>query len=187
MWHFPPFRLDVRNQCLWRGDERLALMPKPFAVLVYLVEHAGQLVTQDDLLAAIWPDTHVQPEVLRRYILDMVKRDNLTIRQTYERTLPALGGPVFKGTPTQVADEMEDWWRSKACDGFTLLQPVQPRGLKDFVDLVVPELQRRGIFRREYEGRTLRENLGLPRPENRFFRNEAGAGPQRRAASGART
>ena len=67
-----------------------------------------------------------------------------------------------KGTPTQVADEMEDWWRSKACDGFTLLQPVQPRGLKDFVDLVVPELQRRGIFRKEYEATTLRGHLGLP-------------------------
>jgi DNA-binding winged helix-turn-helix (wHTH) protein/tetratricopeptide (TPR) repeat protein len=71
MWHFPPFRLDVRNQCLWRDEERVALMPKPFAVLVYLVEHAGQLVTQDDLLTAIWPDTHVQPEVLRRYILEI--------------------------------------------------------------------------------------------------------------------
>jgi N-acetyl-S-(2-succino)cysteine monooxygenase len=99
---------------------------------------------------------------LRRYILDMAKRENLTIRQTYERTLPALGGPVFKGTPTQVADEMEDWWRSKACDGFTLLLPVQPRGLREFVDLVVPELQRRGIFRKEYESNTLRGHLGLP-------------------------
>jgi alkanesulfonate monooxygenase len=66
---------------------------------------------------------------------------------------------------------MEDWWRSKAGDGFTIMAPVQPRGLSDFVDLVVPELQRRGIFRREYEGKTLRENLGLPRPSNRFFSN----------------
>src|ERR1700730_10979301 len=77
-------------------------------------------------------------------------------------TLPALGGPVFKGSPTQVADEMEDWWRSKAGDGFTILAPVQPRGLRDFVDLVVPELQRRGIFRKEYEATTLRGHLGLP-------------------------
>ncbi len=108
------------------------------------------------------PEETVGGSSLRRYILDMARRDKLTIRQTYERTLPALGGPVFKGTAAQVADEMEDWWRSKACDGFTLLQPVQPRGLREFVDLVVPELQRRGIFRKEYESSTLRGHLGLP-------------------------
>jgi eukaryotic-like serine/threonine-protein kinase len=68
---FPPFRLDPVNQCLWRGDERIYLMPKPFAVLTYLVEHAGRLVTHEELLAAIWPDTYVQPEVLRRYILEI--------------------------------------------------------------------------------------------------------------------
>ena len=73
-----------------------------------------------------------------------------------------LGGPVFKGSPTQVADEMEDWWRSKAGDGFTIMAPVQPSGLSDFVDLVVPELQRRGIFRKDYETTTLRGHLGLP-------------------------
>src|SRR5215472_12669013 len=71
MWQFPPFRLDVVNQSLYRGDERIPLMPKPFAVLQYLVEHAGRLVTQDELLDAIWPETHVQPEVLRRYILEI--------------------------------------------------------------------------------------------------------------------
>jgi DNA-binding winged helix-turn-helix (wHTH) protein/tetratricopeptide (TPR) repeat protein len=71
MWLFQPFRLDVANQCLWRGETRVPLMPKPFAVLQYLVEHAGRLVTQDELLAAIWPDTHVQPDVLRRYILEI--------------------------------------------------------------------------------------------------------------------
>jgi DNA-binding winged helix-turn-helix (wHTH) protein/tetratricopeptide (TPR) repeat protein len=71
MRSFEPFRLDVANQCLWRGDTRVPLMPKPFAVLQYLVEHPGHLVTHDQLLAAIWPDTYVQPEVLRRYILEI--------------------------------------------------------------------------------------------------------------------
>jgi DNA-binding winged helix-turn-helix (wHTH) protein len=71
MWLFGPYRLDVVNQWLWRGDTRIPLMPKPFAVLKYLVERAGRLVTQDDLVAAIWPDTHVQPDVLRRYILEL--------------------------------------------------------------------------------------------------------------------
>jgi alkanesulfonate monooxygenase len=101
---------------------------------------------------------------LRRYIIDMAKRDSLSIRQTYQRTLPALGGPVFKGSAAQVADEMEDWWRCKAGDGFTIMAPVQPRGLTDFVDLVVPELQRRGLFRTDYESTTLRGHLGLPDP-----------------------
>src|SRR5215831_10639757 len=71
MWQFPPFRLDAANQCLYRGETRVPVMPKPFAVLQYLVEHAGRLVTQDELLTAIWPETYVQPEVLRRYILEI--------------------------------------------------------------------------------------------------------------------
>src|SRR5262245_47640366 len=71
MKSFQAFRLDEVNQCLWRGDTRVSLMPKPFAVLRYLVEHAGRLVTHDELLTAIWPETYVQPEVLRRYILEI--------------------------------------------------------------------------------------------------------------------
>jgi alkanesulfonate monooxygenase len=61
----------------------------------------------------------------------------------------------------------------EACDGFNVMFPFLPQGLDDFVDKVVPELQRRDLFRREYEGRTLRENLGLPRPGNRFFQDAA--------------
>src|SRR5271165_2441082 len=73
---FPPFRLDTINQCLWRsggagGGERVLLTPKAFAVLRYLVDHAGRLVTQDELLGAVWPDTHVQPEVLKRHIFEI--------------------------------------------------------------------------------------------------------------------
>jgi DNA-binding winged helix-turn-helix (wHTH) protein len=71
MRSFDPFRLDVVNQCLWRGQARVPLMPKPFAVLQYLVEHPGRLVSRDELLEAVWPDTYVQPEVLRRYILEI--------------------------------------------------------------------------------------------------------------------
>jgi alkanesulfonate monooxygenase len=68
---------------------------------------------------------------------------------------------------------MEEWLETEASDGFTIQFPYLPAGLDDFVDQVVPELQRRGIFRKEYEGATLRENLGLPRPENRFFPKDA--------------
>src|SRR5271157_3016188 len=76
MKEFPPFRLDTENQCLWRrgdarDDERILLTPKAFAVLRHLVEHAGRLVTQDELLEAVWPDTFVQPEVLKYQIADI--------------------------------------------------------------------------------------------------------------------
>jgi hypothetical protein len=73
------------------------------------------------------------------------------------------------GTPAMIADQMEEWLMEDGCDGFNVMFPYLPGGLDDFVDKVVPELQRRGLFRREYEGATLRENLGLPRPENQFF------------------
>jgi DNA-binding winged helix-turn-helix (wHTH) protein/tetratricopeptide (TPR) repeat protein len=68
---FNSFRLDTVNQCLWREDQRILLTPKAFAVLRYLVERAGRLVTQSELLDALWPDTYVQPEVLKGYILDI--------------------------------------------------------------------------------------------------------------------
>lgn len=76
MKQFPPFRLDTVNQCLWRRkhggpDERLLLKPTAFAILHYLVTHAGRLVTKDELRAAVWPDTSVKPDVLKRHILDI--------------------------------------------------------------------------------------------------------------------
>jgi FMN-dependent oxidoreductase (nitrilotriacetate monooxygenase family) len=73
--------------------------------------------------------------------------------------------PVFVGTPPQVADGLEEWFAAEACDGFVLAATHIPGAYEDFVRLVVPELQRRGLFHREYTGLTLRENLGLPRPQ----------------------
>jgi alkanesulfonate monooxygenase SsuD/methylene tetrahydromethanopterin reductase-like flavin-dependent oxidoreductase (luciferase family) len=81
------------------------------------------------------------------------------------------GGLALVGTPAMIADQMEEWRYTDACDGFNIMFPYVPGGLDDFVDRVVPELQRRGLFRREYQGKTLRENLGLSRPDNRFFPN----------------
>lgn len=95
--------------------------------------------------------------------------DHLTVRQLAQR-LGGYSGLAMVGTPESIADEMEEWLMTEASDGFTIMFPNLPAGLDDFVDRVVPELQRRGIFRTEYEGTTLRENLGLPRPENQFFK-----------------
>jgi predicted ATPase/DNA-binding winged helix-turn-helix (wHTH) protein len=73
MKRFANFRLDISNACVWRDNTQLSLSPKPFAVLQYLVEHPGRLVTHDELLDALWPDTYVQPQVLRTYVLDLRK------------------------------------------------------------------------------------------------------------------
>ena len=70
---FGPFRLDTVNHCLWRANERAPLTPKAFDVLRYLVEHADRLVTQDELLEALWPETYVNPEGIRKYILEIRK------------------------------------------------------------------------------------------------------------------
>jgi alkanesulfonate monooxygenase SsuD/methylene tetrahydromethanopterin reductase-like flavin-dependent oxidoreductase (luciferase family) len=72
--------------------------------------------------------------------------------------------PHFVGTPKQVADQMEAWFTGRACDGFVLAATHMPGAYESFVRLVVPELQRRGLYHKEYVGTTLRENLGLPRP-----------------------
>jgi alkanesulfonate monooxygenase len=109
----------------------------------------------------------------RDTIAGMAARENLTIRQTYERVLPAMGHVVFRGNAGDVADQIEDWYLSKACDGFNINTPVMPRSLTDFVDLVVPELQRRGLFRTAYQGRTLRDAMGLATPQNPYFGTNA--------------
>ncbi|CAH0133695.1 LLM class flavin-dependent oxidoreductase [Roseomonas sp. CECT 9278] len=110
----------------------------------------------------------------RERAITLARREGLTVRQLAQR-LGGYGGAAIVGTPATIADEMQDWLESRACDGFNVMFPHVPGGLEDFVTQVVPELQRRGIFRTEYEGTTLREHLGLPRPENRFFRQAARA------------
>jgi FMN-dependent oxidoreductase (nitrilotriacetate monooxygenase family) len=104
----------------------------------------------------------------RQRMVDLAAREKLTVRQLAQR-VGGYGGLSFVGTAKTIADQMEEWLVGRGSDGFNIMFPFLPAGLDDFVDKVVPELQRRGIFRKEYEGATLRENLGLPRPKNRFF------------------
>jgi alkanesulfonate monooxygenase len=103
-----------------------------------------------------------------RSVLDMALRDKLTVRGTYQRVLSAMGGNLVRGTASQIADFIEDWYRSEACDGFILSMPVEPRSLRAFVELVVPELERRGLRTPDYPGKTLRENMGLATPPDPF-------------------
>ena len=113
------------------------------------------------------PDTNASKSGRERTIA-LARREGLTVRQLAQR-LGGYGGLAMVGTPQTIADEMQEWLETRGSDGFTIMFPYLPGGLEDFCGKVVPELQRRGIFRREYEGKTLRENLGLPRPANRFF------------------
>jgi len=104
----------------------------------------------------------------RERAIGLARRENLSVRALAQR-LGGYSGLAMVGTVQTVADEMQEWLETEAADGFTVMFPYLPGGLEDFCGQVVPELQRRGIFRSEYEGKTLRENLGLPRPKNRFF------------------
>jgi alkanesulfonate monooxygenase len=103
-------------------------------------------------------------------VTELAKRDKLTMRQIAQVVAGARAKMVVKGTPNQIADHMERWYVEEAADGFNIMPPYLPGALNEFVELVIPELQRRGLFRIEYTGRTLREHLGLPRPFSRYER-----------------
>jgi FMN-dependent oxidoreductase (nitrilotriacetate monooxygenase family) len=109
-------------------------------------------------------------------LLKLARRDNLTIRQLYLMVAAGFGGRVIVGSAQQVADDLEEWASSGAADGFNICPGTLPGGAAAFVDLVVPELQRRGLFRTEYESNTLRGNLGLAMPRNRYTARKAGEG-----------
>ena len=100
----------------------------------------------------------------RDMLLALAKREGWTLRELALHVAGSRGHPVVIGTAPMVADYMERWFRDSGADGFLMLPAVNPGSLEDFVGLVVPELQRRGIYRRDYAGRTLREHLGLARP-----------------------
>ena len=101
-------------------------------------------------------------------LLDMARREGLTLRELVHRVAASRGHNLVIGSAGQVADVMEQWFREGGADGFNLMPPFFPGQFDAFVDQVVPILQERGIFRRDYEGPTLRDNLGLARPANRY-------------------
>jgi len=191
------FYADVKGRMekAGRNPEHMKILPACFVVVGDTVEEARQkrarldsLVNYANAIASLSialghdaskfdpdgplpdiPESNASKSGRERAIA-LARRENLTVRQLAQR-LGGYSGLAIVGTPATIADEMEEWLESRGSDGFTVMFPYLPGGLDDFVDRVVPELQRRGIFRREYEGNTLRENLGLPRPKNRFFEN----------------
>jgi FMN-dependent oxidoreductase (nitrilotriacetate monooxygenase family) len=103
----------------------------------------------------------------QQLIIDLARRENLSIRESARHFAGARGHWQLIGTPAHIADEMEARFRGSGADGFNIMPALFPGGLDDFVTLVIPELRRRGLFRQTYEGTTLRENLGLRRPARR--------------------
>ena len=176
-----------------RNPEHIKILPGAFVVVGDTVDEAKEkrakldsMVHYDSAIASLSvqlgtdasrfdPDGPLPPipetnasKSGRQRLVDAAARDHLTVRQLAQR-VGGYGGLSFVGTAKTIADQMEEWLTSLGSDGFNIMFPYLPQGLTDFVDKVIPELQRREIFRKEYEGRTLRDNLDLPRPKNRFF------------------
>ncbi len=146
--------------------DRLQALVLPEVGLALLAQMLGADLSGYDLDGPV-PDDLPPNEGFksrRAALLEQSRRDNLTLRQLYEANAPARGHRVIVGSGAQIADMMQDWFENGAADGFMLLPTHLPGGLDDFIARVLPELRQRGLFRNEYEGRTLRENLGLKRP-----------------------
>ena len=110
----------------------------------------------------------MQAKTGRASVVKLAEDEGLTVRQLAGR-YGGYSGLAFVGPPDQIAEELGTWLREEGADGFTVTFPFVPQGLEDVTQRLVPELQRRGLFRKDYEGTTLREHLGLPRPKNQFF------------------
>jgi len=116
------------------------------------------------------PETNAS-KTSREAVEKLAAKEGLTIRQLAQR-YGGYSGLAFLGSPSDIADDMETWLREEACDGFTCVFPFLPQGLEEVTDRLIPELQKRGLFREDYTGSTLREHFGLSRPKNRFFNTE---------------
>lgn len=163
---FTPFVGRTEQEARDKYDQLNALV-EPLLGLSYLYGQMGDL-SDYPLDGPVPEPTDAQVRSIAHNLLALARRNNLTIRQLYTQTAAGFGSRIVIGTASQIADEMEHWIDQGAADGFNICPPALPIGLDDFATLVIPELQRRRLFRTEYEGTTLRENLGLPMPRNRY-------------------
>jgi alkanesulfonate monooxygenase len=153
------------------AQEKLALLDSlvhPDSALPNLSMRLGVDASGFDLDAPLpdIPQTN-QSQSARDALVKLARRDNLTVRDL-ARLVGGYGGLAFVGTAAEIADGMQEWLETGASDGFNIMSHTVPAGVDEFVDMVVPELVRRGIFRSAYEGVTLRDHLGLKRPGNQF-------------------
>jgi FMN-dependent oxidoreductase (nitrilotriacetate monooxygenase family) len=143
----------------------------PEVGLAYLSNFIGIDLTGYDVNAPLPNFGEIEdktnPQIRTNIIRDIAARENLhTLREVYERIAGARGHREIVGTPEQIVDQLEEWFLNEGADGFNIMPPTFPEGFNDIVELVIPELQRRGLFRTEYESNTLRGNLGLTVPVN---------------------
>ncbi|EPE96598.1 LLM class flavin-dependent oxidoreductase [Rhizobium grahamii] len=182
-----------RMPAFGRNPEYLRILPAALIVIGDTVDEArakrdklDSLVHYDSAIASLSialghdasgfdPDRPLPPipetnasKTGRAQALRLAEEEKLTVRQLARR-YGGYAGLAFVGTPQTITDDMEAWLADQAADGFTVVFPYLPQGLDDVTQRLIPELQRRGLFRRDYKGATLREHLGLPRPTNRFF------------------
>lgn len=190
------FRADIRGraQAAGRDPDSIKLLPAAFVVIGDSAEDAqarrlklDSLVSYESSIASLSialgtdasqfePDEPLPQDIPetnasksgREGVLKLAATEHLTVRQLAQR-YGGYSGLAFVGTAESVADEMERWLVEEGSDGFNVVFPYLPQGLDDVAERLVPELQRRGIFRKDYEGVTLREHLGLKRPSNKFF------------------
>ncbi len=151
-------------------EQLQSLLTWPVALNILSMRMGGMDLSGFDLDKP-FPETTLATEGSRSGVEAMVersRRENLTIRQLALKTAGSLAGLSVHGSAAEIADMMEEWFVNGACDGFNLQPATLPGTFRDIVELVLPELRRRGLFRTEYEGATLRENLGLPRPASRY-------------------
>ncbi len=145
--------------------EVLQQLVQPVVGLGALANYLGDLSEYD--LDGPLPEPKDRRDHSRGQIfIDMARRNNLTIRQLYLSIAGGNGHRTVIGTPADIVDAMEEWFHNEAADGFNILPTWLPGGLEEVVEMVVPEMQHRGLYRTAYEGRTLRENLGLAYPEH---------------------
>jgi FMN-dependent oxidoreductase (nitrilotriacetate monooxygenase family) len=168
-----PFLGSTEAEARRVEEELLDLIQTEFA-LRQLSNFLDYEVTEDLLdqqLPPIPGEDDIEGHKSRSTLLvKLAREEDLSVRQLLGRIASGRGHRTFVGTPEQLADDLELWFRSGAADGFNFMPPSIPTQMEVFADHVIPILQRRGLFREEYEGTTLRENLGLPRPESRYAR-----------------
>lgn len=150
--------------------EELQQLITPAIGLDFLADYLGYDLSGHDLdgpLPKDIPPTNGNRS-RQQLIIELAERENLTIRDLYLRIAGSRGHRIIFGSPAQIADQLIEWVEKEAADGFNLMPPYFPNGFNDFIDLVIPELQKRGIFRKDYTGTTLREHLGLKRVPSRY-------------------